>query len=65
MVVVFGDNLRRKRTAIAVYVIAGLCTIATIAAMALGADAQIVAAFAFGPSLTETVRKALHKAKRR
>lgn len=49
MVVVFGDNLRRKRIAIAAYIIAGLCTIATLAAMAPGADAQIVRTFAFVP----------------
>jgi membrane associated rhomboid family serine protease len=49
MVVVFGDNLRRRRTAVATYVIACVCTAATLADMAPGANAQIVWAFAFVP----------------
>lgn len=49
MVVVFGDNLRRKRVAVATYVIASLCAIATLAGMAPGASTEIVRAFAFVP----------------
>jgi len=50
MVVVFGDNLRRKRIAVATYIIVGLCTVATLVyGMVPGANAQIVRMFAFVP----------------
>jgi membrane associated rhomboid family serine protease len=49
MVFVFGDNLRRKRTAFATYIIACLCGVATLADMAPDISAKIVRAFAFVP----------------
>lgn len=41
MVIVFGDNLRRKRTALATYVIASLCAVVTVADMTAGATESI------------------------
>nr|CUV26848.1 conserved membrane protein of unknown function [Ralstonia solanacearum] len=49
MVVVFGDNLRRKRVAVATYSIAAVCAVATFAGMTLDASAEIIRAFAFVP----------------
>jgi membrane associated rhomboid family serine protease len=49
MVVVFGDNLRRKHVAVATYIIAAVCTVATFATMAPDAAAEMVRAFAFVP----------------
>jgi hypothetical protein len=49
MVLVFGDNLHRKRTAFATYIIAGLCGVATLIDMAPDISAQIVRTFAFVP----------------
>lgn len=46
---VFGDNLRRKRTAIATYILAFLCAFATFATLSLDASAQIVRGLAFVP----------------
>lgn len=50
MVVVFGDNLRRKRVAVATFIIAIACAGATLAAvMQADAGASIVRALAFVP----------------
>jgi membrane associated rhomboid family serine protease len=49
MVMVFGDNLRRKRAAVATYVIASLCVAATVADMMVDASAESIRAFAFVP----------------
>src|ERR1700748_1094441 len=50
MVVVFGDNLRRQRVAVATYIIAFVCVVvATLAAMAPDAEIEIVRALAFVP----------------
>ncbi len=49
MVVVFGDNLRRKRVAVATYSIAAVCAVATFAGMTLDASAEIIRVFAFVP----------------
>jgi membrane associated rhomboid family serine protease len=49
MVVVFGDNLRRKRIAVATYVIASLCVGATVAGMTANAGTEIIRIFAFVP----------------
>jgi membrane associated rhomboid family serine protease len=49
MVMVFGDNLRRKRTAVATYAIASLCVAVTVADMAADPGGGIVRAFAFVP----------------
>lgn len=49
MVVVFGDNLRRKRVAVATYIIASFCAVATFATMVQGASVKIVRIFAFVP----------------
>ncbi|MGY3551200.1 rhomboid family intramembrane serine protease [Bradyrhizobium sp. USDA 4469] len=49
MVVVFGDNLRRKRVAVATFSIAAICAVAAFAGMTLDARAEIIRAFAFVP----------------
>src|SRR5262245_61440334 len=49
MVVVFGDNLRRKRVAVATYIITVVCTVATLSTMVPDAGAEMVRAFAFVP----------------
>ncbi|TYO61483.1 rhomboid family intramembrane serine protease [Bradyrhizobium hipponense] len=49
MVVVFGDNLRRKRLAVATYVIAAVCAAATFLGLAPDAGAEIVRVFGFVP----------------
>ena len=49
MVVVFGDNLRRQRVAVATYVIAAVCGVATFAAIAQDAGINIVRTFGFVP----------------
>jgi membrane associated rhomboid family serine protease len=49
MVVVFGDNLRRKRVAIATYILAAFCVVATVATMTLDAGPEIIRTFAFVP----------------
>ena len=49
MVVVFGDNLRRKRLAVATYIIAAGCAVATLVTMAPNAGAEIVRTFGFVP----------------
>ncbi|MBR1128992.1 rhomboid family intramembrane serine protease [Bradyrhizobium iriomotense] len=49
MVVVFGDNLRRKRVAVATHIIAVACALATAVVMLAGATAGTVRALAFTP----------------
>lgn len=49
MVMVFGDNLRRKRVAVATYILAVACAVATFAVIMTDAGARIVRAFAFVP----------------
>jgi membrane associated rhomboid family serine protease len=49
MVVVFGDNLRRKRVAVATYIIAAACAFVAFAATEPGMGAEIIGAFAFVP----------------
>jgi membrane associated rhomboid family serine protease len=49
MVVVFGDNLHRKRVAVATYIIAAVCAVATFATMVPNTGAEVVRAFAFVP----------------
>lgn len=49
MIVVFGDNLRRKRVAVATYIIAAVCTAVIFANIVPEAGAEIVHAFAFVP----------------
>ncbi|MDE5443552.1 rhomboid family intramembrane serine protease [Bradyrhizobium sp. CSA207] len=50
MVVVFGDNLRRKRIAVAIYIIAATCLVATLAVVVpVDAGAKVLRVLAFVP----------------
>jgi membrane associated rhomboid family serine protease len=49
MVMVFGDNLHRKRIAFVTYIFACLCVVAALVSIAPGASRQMVRVFAFVP----------------